>query len=35
MCKWEDNIKTGLDKYDERGWTRLIELRIGTSGGLL
>jgi hypothetical protein len=32
--RWVDNIKKNL-KYDGVIWTRLIWLRIGTSGGLL
>jgi hypothetical protein len=31
-CKWEQNIKTGLNG---KAWTRFIWLRIGISGGLL
>jgi hypothetical protein len=31
-CRWEDNIRMALR---EMVWTRLILLRIGTSGGLL
>jgi hypothetical protein len=31
-CRWEDNIRMDLR---EIGWTGLIWLRIGTSGGPL
>jgi hypothetical protein len=36
-CRWEDNIKTGRKEMGGGGgaWTGLIELRIGTRGGLL
>jgi hypothetical protein len=33
--RWEDNIKMGPKKSDERVWTGLIWLRRGSSGGLL
>ena len=33
--RWEDNIKMDLKKQVGRAWTRLIWLRIRTSGGLL
>jgi hypothetical protein len=33
--RWEDNIKMIFKKWDERAWTGLIWLRIGTGGGLL
>jgi hypothetical protein len=32
--RWEDNIKMDL-RWDDVVWTRLIWLRIRTSGGLL
>jgi hypothetical protein len=34
-CRWEDNIKMGLQEVEWRAWTELIWLRIGTGGGHL
>jgi hypothetical protein len=33
-CRWEDNTKWILEKYDRVVWTGFIWLRIGTSGWL-
>jgi hypothetical protein len=33
--RWEDNIKANIRELGCGGWTGLIWLRIGTSGGLL
>jgi hypothetical protein len=34
-CRWEDNSKWILEKYDLAVWTVFIWLRIGKSAGLL
>jgi len=34
-CRWEDNIKYVLIKYNGSMWNRLMRLRLGTSGCLL
>jgi hypothetical protein len=34
-CRWEDNIKMIIRKWDVRAWTGLMWLRTGTGGGLL
>jgi hypothetical protein len=31
-CRWEDDMKKGLKKQDERVWAGLIWLKIGTRG---
>jgi hypothetical protein len=34
-CRWEDNIKLDLKKWDGGTWTGLIQLKMGTGSGLL
>jgi hypothetical protein len=34
-CRWVDNIKMDLEKWDGAMWTGLIWLSIGTGGELL
>jgi hypothetical protein len=33
--RWEDNAEVDLQEVEERAWTGLIWLRLGTVGGLL
>jgi hypothetical protein len=35
ICRWQDNIKWILEKWDGMVWTGFIWLRIQISGGTL
>jgi len=32
-CRWGNNIKMDLKEINWRGWTEIIWVRIGSSGG--
>jgi hypothetical protein len=34
-CRWVDNIRMNLERWDGVVWSGLVSLRIGTSGELL
>jgi hypothetical protein len=35
ICRWVDNIRMDLERWDGVKWTGLVWLRIGTGGELL